>query len=398
MSSILLIYHFFHPDTVVSARLFSDLAEDLSKEHDVTVFTGNRLIRSDETLSCEEQWHGVRICRFSRPNFRQGSNVGRLVNSAILQLKWLWGFWKRRKEFDAVVVGTDPQFAYMMFPWMRLFSKRVRIIHWVFDLYPEAILVNSPKWMRMLASLTKPFIPWAYRRVDDMVDIGECMRARLKAYKNGATYTTLTPWALAEASEPPKVDVAIREQLFGKAKLGFLYSGTVGYAHDLGPFVALARECRRRGLDVGFCFAGYGNQYSAQTGVLTDEDTNVRLAGFASEEELAGRLASADFHLISLRQGWEGIVVPSKFFGALAMGRPVLYSGPGDSCIAGWCREHGIGLVLDDVSAMADCLEALLADDAGVASMQQKAFEAYVKYFSRRVVVDGWKRLLARKK
>ena len=55
MKSILLIYHFFHPDTVISARLFSDLAEELAKDNDVTVFTGNRLIRSDEILAESEE-------------------------------------------------------------------------------------------------------------------------------------------------------------------------------------------------------------------------------------------------------------------------------------------------------------------------------------------------------
>ena len=123
MKSILLIYHFFHPDTVISARLFSDLAEELAKEYDVTVYTGNRLIRSDEILAESEEWKNVKIQRFSRPNFSQGSNFGRLFNSAILQLKWLNAFRKNRKKFDAVIVGTDPQFAYMMFPFMRMNSK-----------------------------------------------------------------------------------------------------------------------------------------------------------------------------------------------------------------------------------------------------------------------------------
>lgn len=38
---ILLIYHFFQPDPVISARLFAELAEELERAgHRVTVFTG----------------------------------------------------------------------------------------------------------------------------------------------------------------------------------------------------------------------------------------------------------------------------------------------------------------------------------------------------------------------
>ena len=218
MKHILLIYHFFHPDTVISARLFSDLAEELvCAGHSVTVFTGNRLIRTNAVLAEEENWNGVEIRRFSRPNFSQGSNVGRLFNSGVLQLKWLCGFFRRRREFDAVLVGTDPQFAYLMFPLLRLMNRRIRLIHWAFDLYPEAILVNSPAWMKRLAALTKPFVPWAYRRVDAMVDIGECMRKRLQAYGHGAECATLTPWALAEPPEVPESDPDVRRELFGEA-------------------------------------------------------------------------------------------------------------------------------------------------------------------------------------
>ena len=390
---ILLIYHFFHPDPVISARLFSDLAEELVQfGHKVTVFTGNRLIRSDEKLPPKEVWNEVEIQRFSRPNFSQGSNFGRLFNSAVLQIKWLSAFWKQRKNFDAVIIGTDPQFSYMMFPLMRLMNRQVRLIHWAFDIYPEAILVNSPRWMKLLASLTKPFIPLAYRTVDDMVDIGPCMQKLLRKYHHRARVATLTPWALAEPESPPPVSPAIREKLFGKAKIGLLYSGTVGYAHDITPFIRLARECRRIGIDVAFCFAGYGNQYREQTAQITREDTNIRLAGFASEAELEERLAAADIHMISLRPGWEGIVVPSKFFGALAIGRPVLFSGTSDSDIANWCREYEIGYELDD--NFTNTLKKLLETPELLSQLQQKAFNIYNEYFSKAVVVRGWKNLL----
>jgi hypothetical protein len=199
--------------------------------------------------------------------------------------------------------------------------------------------------------LTKPFIPWAYRSVNDVVDIGGCMRERLQKYKNNARYSTLTPWALAETAELPQADPEIREKLFGKAKIGLLYSGTVGYAHDLKPFIELARKCRAAGIDAAFCFAGYGNQYKIQTAEITEEDTNIRLAGFASEEELEKRLSAADIHMVSLRPGWEGIVVPSKFFGSLAIGRPALFSGPENSDIAQWCKEYGIGFTLTENTA-----------------------------------------------
>ena len=225
-----------------------------------------------------------------------------------------------------------------------------------------------------------------------MVDIGPCMRERLLKYRHKAGCATLTPWALVEPERIPSVDSETRRELFGDAKLGLLYSGTVGYAHDLGPLIEFARECRRRGINAAFCFAGYGNQYQAQTAQLTPEDTNIRLVGFASEEELEKRLASADIHLISLRKGWEGIVVPSKFFGALAIGRPVLFSGPEDSDIGCWTRDLEVGFQLDDKTP--ERLQALIASPPELVRLQQHTREVYSGEFSRRAILNRWKSIV----
>ena len=387
LMKILLIYHFFHPDTVISARLFSDLAEDLAAEgHEVTVYTSNRCIRSDAELPASEEWHGVKICRFARPGFKQGSNVGRVLNSFVLQHKWLKAFKRQRNEFDTVIVGTDPQFCWMMFPKMKRIAPNVRLLHWVFDLYPEALAATGSRIMRMAAWMLRPLARRAYRNVDVMADIGDCMRRRLQAYGHHAEEVTITPWALKEAPEVAPIDLDMRKRLFGDAKLCFLYSGTVGHAHDITPFIELARECRRRKLSVAFCFAGYGNRFQEQTARITADDDNITLAGFADEDELAKRLAAADFHLISLRPGWEGIVVPSKFFASLAMGRPVLFSGGENSEISGWIRQFNLGYRLEN--DFINELEQLLTNKEAVSHLQKNAFAAYQEHFSRRKMVS----------
>ena len=250
---ILLIYHFFHPDTVISARLYSDLAEDLVKAgHEVTVYASNRCIRANGELPECEEWHGVKIRRFSRPNFKQGSNVGRVLNSLILQHKWLKAFKAQRNDFDAAIVGTDPQFCWMMFPKMKRIAPNIRLIHWVFDLYPEALAATGSRLMRFAARLMRPLAKRAYGKVDVMADLGECMRGRLRKYNHHAKEVTVTPWALEESEEVAPIDREMRKKLFGDAKLCMLYSGTVGHAHDITPFIELARECRSKNLSVGF--------------------------------------------------------------------------------------------------------------------------------------------------
>lgn len=390
---ILLVYHFFYPDPVISARIFSDLAESLTASgHSITVYTSNRLIRSDTILPRNEDWNHVHICRFGRPNLPQQNSVCRVVNSFILQVKWLWRFLWHRKDFDAVIVGTDPQFVWAMFPWIRIINHKVCLIHWAFDLYPEAIIASSPYWMKFFAYLTKPFAKLSYRCCHCIVDLGSGMRELLQKYKSHAVCATLTPWALKEPKQLPDIDPELREQLFGNAKIGLLYSGTVGYAHDITPFINLARECRKRGVDAAFCFAGYGNCYKEQTSIITQEDTNIRLAGFASEEELEKRLAAADIHMVSLRTNWNGIVVPSKFFGSLAIGRPVLFSGPEFNSLAHYCINYKVGFVLSENTV--DDLQKIILNETTLQQLKERAISVYQKDFSKDIVCAKWNNLL----
>ena len=211
-------------------------------------------------------------------------------------------------------------------------------MHWCFDVYPEAIAADGlGATGAMLTPVARAMMGAAYRRFDALVDIGPRMGDRLADYRSGARQETLVPWALAEVEQPVPIDGEARRELFPRARLALLYSGTMGRAHDFDAFLQLARACRRRSGDaVSICFAVRGNRAAELRAAVGPDDTNVAFADFADEQSLQRRLAAADFHLISLRDEWAGVVVPSKFFASLAVGRPVLYAGPADSEIARW--------------------------------------------------------------
>jgi len=121
------------------------------------------------------------------------------------------------------------------------------------------------------------------------------------------------------------------------------------------------------------------------------------MAGFAPEAELSKRLAAADIHLVSLRPEWSGLVVPSKFFGALAAGRPVLFAGPRDAGIARWIEEFEVGWVLDEESLeeVARILRDLATAPDRLAQLQQHCHRVYQSEFSRQRVMNRWHRELS---
>ena len=312
------------------------------------------------------------------------------------------GAFGRRHCHEVMIVGTDPILGVLAaLPW-RLFRRHCIIAHWCFDLYPEAAIaegmISPNSW---IVAILKRILAVAYRHCNLLADLGDCMAERLRNYRSPAHALTLPPWALVEPELPELPDIPTRHQLFGNARLGLLYSGSFGRAHEYREFLLLARLLR--GESIHFCFAGRGNRAEELRAAIEPDDTNISFAGFAPENELAKRLGACDLHLVSLREDWTGTVVPSKFFGALAAGRGVIFAGSETSAIARWIRQYQVGWVLtsENVREVADGLRRLESSNQESSELSRRCHEVYTRHFSRELILDRWdqelRRLLERK-
>lgn len=397
---IVVLYQYQFPDDVISARLYDDLCEGLARRGwDVEARPSNRSCH-DPTASypLREERNGVTLRRVWRPPLAQAASAGRVLNATWLASAWLADLATRRRSPDVVLVGTDPTLALTIAAPLRRLRPRVKIAHWVFDVYPEAAVAEGlfgPSYRA--TALLERAMRLAYRACDLIADIGPCMRERLARYDDAARHVTLPPWALVEPPAPPPADATTRRELFGAhATLGLLHSGSFGRAHDPDLLLALAR--RLRGTGVRMCFAGRGHRIDALRAGLTAQDDAVSVAGFCPEDQLHRRLTAADVHLVSLKAAWSGLVVPSKFFGALAVGRPVVYAGPQDSDLGRWIAEHQVGWVLTSTTlpAVAAELGALGADAARRATLQERCLVVYREHFARERTIERWHAELAR--
>jgi colanic acid biosynthesis glycosyl transferase WcaI len=395
---VAILYHFFYPDDVVSARHFSDLAEGLAGAGwEVEVLPSNRGCRNPaETYLPREHWRGVNISRIWRPSLAQSSSWGRIVNAG-----WMIAAWSRialrprTARPDIVLVGTDPVLSVLVALPLKWLRPEIKIAHWAFDLYPEAAIVDN---MLMASSTVLRLLTWLLRRAyascNLIVDLGLCMRHRLEAYGSRAARQTIVPWALAEEPAPTAPEPDLRRRLFGDAKLALLYSGNLGRAHAYGEFLNLARSVAGTGIE--FRWSVRGNAVDQLRSEIRKTDTNVGMLGFVPESELARHLAAADIHLVSLKPEWSGIVVPSKFFGSLAAGRPVLFAGPEDSYVAHCIQEYRVGWVLNSTTfaEVAFRLRYLAEDPERLRELQAHCFEVYTSHFSRDKMMNSWVREL----
>ncbi len=385
MPSALLLYHFLHPDDVVSAQLLTGLATGLSKRGwRVDALCSNRACHDDSAHYPRHSTHeGIKITRLWRPNFRQSSAIGRTANTAWMLAAWALHILRRRPAPDAVIIGTDPPLSILLAPIVKRIWPRTKVAHWCFDLYPEAAIadgvLNHPN------ALLHRAMRASYRACDLIADIGPCMRSLLAQYGSPARAVTLTPWALEEPPQPLPICLDERLSLFAGAPLALLYSGTLGRAHALEPVLDLARLLSGSGAH--FAFTARGNRTRQ-----IPSSPNVTVGMFASHERLQDRLAAPDIHIVTLKEEWTGTVVPSKFFGALAVGRPVLFVGSPDSAIATWIREYQVGWVMHSSNRLetARALRELAGAPSRLPALFAHCHTVYRREFSKSVTLDKW--------
>jgi glycosyltransferase involved in cell wall biosynthesis len=278
----------------------------------------------------------------------------------------------------------------------KFFHPETKIAHWCFDLHPEAAYADGViSRDSVLSQILTVALKRSYLACDLVADIGECMRRMLLQYDPGISSVTLVPWALSEPDLPLPIPQEERNAVFGEARLALMYSGSFGRAHDYEDMLDLMRHLR--GVSVKLALSVKGNREGPLRAAIGPEDANINFIPFAPANLLEQRLAIADIHIISLRKAWTGTVVPSKFFGALAAGRPVLFCGSRDSSLAEWIERFDLGWVMEpgNAAAVAERLRFLLRDDSCLQSMRERCFQVYRQHFSRSRTINEWDRRLS---
>jgi hypothetical protein len=395
--SLFVFYQFLHPDEIVSSVLLSEFCRAMAESGwDVTAFPANR--RSDhteESFALRDAWAGVLLRRIWRPLWRQSTSAGRTANALWILLCWMVLACLTTESPDAIVIGTDPFFSVLIAPVWRWCHPSTRIVHWCFDLYPEAIYADrSIDHRGLIPRAMRGMMKASYRACDLVADLGQCMAGLLRGYDAQMKLVTLVPWALSEPAEPLSIAAVERDTIFGNTTLGLMYSGSFGRAHSSSEMLSLMR-CLR-GESAVLALSVKGNRAAHLRSEVLPDDTNIRFVPFAPADALQARLASADIHVLSLRDSWVGTVIPSKFFGALAVGRPVLFCGPRDCAIGRWIEEYGLGWVLErgTAPAIAEEMRILLRNPEGLGAMRTRCYAAYQEHFSRRVTMAEWQRIL----
>jgi colanic acid biosynthesis glycosyl transferase WcaI len=204
-------------------------------------------------------------------------------------------------------------------------------------------------------------------------------------------------WADADAIRPKgAVDSLLRHRLGLVDKFVVGYSGNLGRAHELGTLLGAAENLRSDDR-VAFLFIGGGVKMDElKSAVQQHRFINFHFLPYQPREQLEDSLAAADIHLASLMPSLEGLIVPSKFYGILAAGRPVVFIGDVDGELSRIIRASHCGLVVANGNSteLVDAIKSLENDADRRSAMGLSARELMCSRFSAQRAINSWTQLL----
>ncbi|MFH1037850.1 MAG: glycosyltransferase family 4 protein [PVC group bacterium] len=352
---ILFFSHYFPPEgNAPASRTYENCRRWVRSGHRVTVITcapnvpdgkvypgyRNRP-RSREIVDGIEV---IRVWTYLAPNRGTGKRILNFLSYMISAICFSLPLKKPR-----VIIATSPQF---FCGWAGLIAARLRRAPFILeirDLWPETIVaIGAMRNQRILR-----FLDWLARRMyagaDRIVAVGEGYRENLirLGVPPGKVNVIHTGADLAFFSPRPP-DRTIRQQYRVEGKYVCSYIGTLGLCSGLEVVPRAARLLKEMGReDIVIMLVGDGAIREKLEEICRQEGLdNVIFAGRRPKEEIPGFFAASDACLAHLKNSeLFTTVLPSKFFEAAAMGKPVIMGVAGQA--AALTERAGAGICIE---------------------------------------------------
>jgi hypothetical protein len=348
-ASLLFVNQHYAPDVAATGQCLADLAEHLVAEgYEVEVLASRAKYEAGQVAApAREVRNGVGVTRVSTTGFGRRTYLGRIVDYAsfygAVLAKLLFG-----RRYDGVVFLTTP-------PLISLVGRVARAVRgqrygiWSMDLHPEAeVAAGMVRERSTLARVLAWLDARAYRGADFVVDLGAYMRQRVM--RKGvlpAKSHTVNIWGGRGDATPTNGWNPLTSRLNLEDRFVVMYSGNAGIVHDFGAIQEAMRELRND-QHVFFLFVGDGpRRREVEEFARRETIWNFAYHDYFPRDLLRYSLSVADVHLISLREPFVGVSVPSKLYGAMASARPILFVGPKRCETADAIRDARCGIVVD---------------------------------------------------
>ncbi len=381
--------------------MLSDLAFHLAGTGREVHIVTSRQIYDDPKASLPhyEIINDVHVHRVPTTQFGRAALLGRSIDYfSFYRSVWrcLVGIARRG---DILVAKTDP-------PLVSIVAMAVArrngagLVNWLQDVYPElAVQLGVPFIRGPVASSLAASRDRSLHYAEATVVVGHLMGQRVKALGTpAARIHVIQNWCNDEEIRPIGATENPLRQAWGlEDKFVLGYSGNLGRAHDFDTVLAAAERLRDDTRTV-FLMVGGGKRFDELARIVKERNLEVsfRFIPYQEQKMLPYSLGAPDAHWLSLNPKLEGLIVPSKFYGIAAAGKPIIAIAAKDGELARLVQQHACGVVIEpgDAAALVDTLRRLSTEPGLLAEMGLRARQMLDAHFTRQKGFERWRGLL----
>src|SRR5215470_7437123 len=380
---ILLLNLYYPPDTSATAKMAHTVVEAICVHHHITVLCGRPSYDPTERrpwrLYQTENGGHVRIIRVGSTAFPRFNMKKRLMN----YLSYVWLAVPRALflDCDAVLAMTDPPFQGIVGAFVAML-KRKPFAYNIRDLYPDMAVGGDIVQPGLLVRLWERMHRWALRRAKCVIVLGEDMRARIIA-KGVEPSRVVVIRDGAELPKPTEALIPPDPEIVRAIRSGFsfvlLHAGNLGFYGAWNTLITAARKLGNDGVALVFVGAG---ALRAQLEIAAAGADNIRFLDYFPSDKIPSVLAAPDAHIVTVKRGLEGVVVPSKMYGILAAGKPIVAVAPKESDVVSLGLKQGFAVAADPdkPAELVSVVRAAMADVKKLRAMSDAAKAAAPSY------------------
>lgn len=386
---LLVVCPHYAPDAAPTGEVMTAIVSELARRgHEIRVVTSLPWYRRHRV---EPDWRGrpvrsgivrggVKVTRVHPFPTSKGSVSARAAGFAGFTALAAAAAVAARDRPDAVL-AMSPPITLGLAGWAAARRWRSPLVFNLQDIFPDAAIDTGAIRGRRLVAAARRLERFIYRRAEAVTVLSEDMRsnvaAKLDAGRSGSV-RVIPNFVDTSRIRPRSRDTAYRAEHGLGDRTVVMYAGNVGLSQPLDLLVAAARTHRHRD-DVVFVVNGEGSARPALE-ASAEGLPNMVFVGYQPAERLDEVLASADIHVVVLREGLARSSVPSKIYSILAAGRPVVASVDPHTELPRMIDEAGCGVAVapGDQPAFDAAVGRLVDDPDGRVAMGRRG-RAYVE-------------------
>jgi len=393
---VIFVNRYFFPDQSATSQLLSDLSVGLSRRGFTVhvLCSRQRYDQPQANLAAFEVINGVTVHRVWTTRFGRDRLTGRALDYLTFYLSSAWRLLKILRTGDTVVAKTDPPLISIV-AMIAAKARGARLINWLQDIFPEVAthLGNNPL-PRPIDAIVRRLRDSTLRAAQMNIVLGRRMcefTRRLGVPAEGICI--IENWADNDRGQPIAAgNCSLRTHLGLEGKFVVGYSGNLGRAHEFQTVLAAA-ALLAPDPDIVFLMIGGGVGMTAlKRAVERLGMSNFKFLPYQPRAALPDSLAAADLHWVSLLPALEGLIVPSKAYGILASGRPLIFIGDPEGEIARLIgpANAGVNVAVGDGPGLARQIAALKSDSGRRECMGRNAFLLYQDRYTANRAIARW--------